>query len=66
MPLLRGLRSTSIRRGDISTFLVRYKKVLDSILIEIVRKNGHLRLHPTPCAKIFLKRVVVFNVLRKT
>lgn len=34
MPLLRGLRSTSIRRGDISTFLVRLLKLTSGFLCQ--------------------------------
>lgn len=34
MPLLRVLKSTSIRRGDISTFLVRLLKLMSGSLCQ--------------------------------
>jgi len=45
VPLLRGLRSTSMHRGDISTFLVRLLKLMSGSLCqqeEAVMTSGGL------------------------
>ena len=62
MPLLRVLKSTSIRRGDISTFLVRYQENLElENELKIVRKTSPT-IAPHPMCRDFLKRVVVFSM----